>query len=182
MSLTDGGSSDRPAVQLHHIAGCRWRARGRPNDTVEFEAALSAGDLRSAVMAADDGVSGEDMRAALDQWMRDAQRRLVLDDRLVGLTANLLADLTELLQTDMSLPGDANVGGGWQLMFGRLIGLVVLVFLGGALASWLAAQPGMLAFEWFGWQVEMRTSHWLWLFLCLRLLPFYLLTVSCGGC
>ena len=43
-------------------------------------------------------------------------------------------------------------------MFGRLIGLVVLVFLGGALASWLAAQPGMLAFEWFGWQVEMRTS------------------------
>ena len=57
-------------------------------------------------------VSGEDMRAALDQWMRDAQRRLVLDDRLVGLTANLLADLTELLQTDMSLPGDANVGGG----------------------------------------------------------------------
>ena len=51
------------------------------------------------------------MRAALDQWMRDAQRRLVLDDRLVGLTANLLADLTELLQTDMSLSGDANVGG-----------------------------------------------------------------------
>ena len=43
-------------------------------------------------------------------------------------------------------------------MFGRLIGLVILVFLGGALASWLAAQPGMLAFEWFGWQVEMRTS------------------------
>ena len=84
-----------------------------PTTLSEFEAALSAGDLRSAVMAAKMiEVSGEDMRAALDQWMRDAQRRLVLDDRLVGLTANLLADLTELLQTDMSLSGDANVGGG----------------------------------------------------------------------
>ena len=83
-----------------------------PTTLSEFEAALSAGDLRSAVMAAKMiEVSGEDMRAALDQWMRDAQRRLVLDDRLVGLTANLLADLTELLQTDMSLSGDANVGG-----------------------------------------------------------------------
>ncbi len=78
----------------------------------EFEAALGAGDLRSAVMAAKMiEASDEGMRAALDQWMRDAQRRLVLDDRLVGLTANLLADLTELLQTDMSLSGDANVGG-----------------------------------------------------------------------
>ena len=83
-----------------------------PTTLSEFEAALSAGDLRSAIMAAKMiEVSGEDMRAALDQWMRDAQRRLVLDDRLVGLTANLLADLTELLQTDMSLSGDANVGG-----------------------------------------------------------------------
>ena len=79
----------------------------------EFEAALGVGDLRSAVMAAKMiEASDEGMRAALDQWMRDAQRRLVLDDRLVGLTANLLADLTELLQTDMSLSGDASVGGG----------------------------------------------------------------------
>ena len=43
-------------------------------------------------------------------------------------------------------------------MFARLVGLVVLVLLAAALASWLAAQPGMLAFEWLGWQVEMRTS------------------------
>ena len=79
----------------------------------EFEAALSARDLRSAVMAAKMiEAADEDMMSAWDQWMRDAQRRLVLDDRLVGLTANLLADLTELLQTDMSLSGDASGGGG----------------------------------------------------------------------
>ena len=43
-------------------------------------------------------------------------------------------------------------------MFARLVGLVILVLLAAALASWLGAQPGMLAFEWLGWQVEMRTS------------------------
>ena len=43
-------------------------------------------------------------------------------------------------------------------MFPRLVGLVILVLLAAALASWLGAQPGMLAFEWLGWQVEMRTS------------------------
>ena len=43
-------------------------------------------------------------------------------------------------------------------MFARLLGLVVLVLLGGALASWLGAQPGMMQLEWLGWQVEMRTS------------------------
>ncbi len=43
-------------------------------------------------------------------------------------------------------------------MFGRLVGLVILVLLAAALASWLGAQPGMLVFEWLGWQVEMRTS------------------------
>ena len=43
-------------------------------------------------------------------------------------------------------------------MFRRLIWLFGLVLLAAALASWLGAQPGMLAFEWLGWQVEMRTS------------------------
>ena len=43
-------------------------------------------------------------------------------------------------------------------MFARLIGLLVLVLLAAALASWLGAQPGMLSLEWLGWQVEMRTS------------------------
>jgi len=43
-------------------------------------------------------------------------------------------------------------------MFGRLLGLVVLVLFGAALASWLGAQPGMLQLEWLGWQMEIRTS------------------------
>ncbi|MGB2411773.1 MAG: heme biosynthesis HemY N-terminal domain-containing protein, partial [Candidatus Puniceispirillaceae bacterium] len=43
-------------------------------------------------------------------------------------------------------------------MFGRLLGLVILVLAGAALASWLGAQPGMLQLEWLGWQLEMRTS------------------------
>ena len=43
-------------------------------------------------------------------------------------------------------------------MFARLLGLVVLVLAGAALASWLGAQPGMLQLEWLGWQLEMRTS------------------------
>lgn len=43
-------------------------------------------------------------------------------------------------------------------MFARLFGLIVLVLLGGALASWLGAQPGMMQLEWLGWQLEMRTS------------------------
>jgi len=44
------------------------------------------------------------------------------------------------------------------MMFARLIGLLILVLLAAALASWLGAQPGMLSLEWLGWQVEMRTS------------------------
>lgn len=43
-------------------------------------------------------------------------------------------------------------------MFLRLFALVLLVLLGALLASWLGAQPGMLALEWLGWQIEMRTS------------------------
>jgi len=43
-------------------------------------------------------------------------------------------------------------------MFGRLLGLVILVLAGAALASWLGAQPGMLQLEWLGWHLEMRTS------------------------
>lgn len=43
-------------------------------------------------------------------------------------------------------------------MFGRLLGLVILVLLGAALASWLGAQPGTLQLEWLGWQLETRTS------------------------
>ena len=79
----------------------------------EFEAALSARDLRSAVMAAKMiEAADEDMMSAWDQWMRDAQRRLVLDDRLVGLTASLLADLTALLQSNMSPSGDTSIGRG----------------------------------------------------------------------
>jgi len=43
-------------------------------------------------------------------------------------------------------------------MFGRLLGLVILILLGAALAAWLGAQPGMVQLEWLGWQLEMRTS------------------------
>ena len=43
-------------------------------------------------------------------------------------------------------------------MFIRLVWLILLVLVAGALASWLASQPGMLQLEWFGYQLEMRTS------------------------
>ena len=55
-------------------------------------------------------------------------------------------------------------------MFARLVGLVILVLLAAALASWLGAQPGILAFEWLGWQVEMRTSLAVALLVVLALL------------
>ena len=55
-------------------------------------------------------------------------------------------------------------------MFARLLGLVILVLLAALLASWLGAQPGMLAFEWLGWQVEMRTSLAVALLVVLALL------------
>ncbi|MCH2563403.1 MAG: hypothetical protein MK129_01545, partial [SAR116 cluster bacterium] len=55
-------------------------------------------------------------------------------------------------------------------MFARLVGLVILVLLAALLASWLGAQPGMLAFEWLGWQVEMRTSLAVALLVVLALL------------
>ena len=43
-------------------------------------------------------------------------------------------------------------------MFIRLVWLILLVLVAGALASWLASQPGMLQLEWLGYQLEMRTS------------------------
>ena len=55
-------------------------------------------------------------------------------------------------------------------MFARLVGLVILVLLAALLASWLGAQPGMLAFEWLGWQIEMRTSLAVALLVVLALL------------
>ena len=55
-------------------------------------------------------------------------------------------------------------------MFARLVGLVILVLLAALLASWLGAQPGMLAIEWLGWQVEMRTSLAVALLVVLALL------------
>ena len=55
-------------------------------------------------------------------------------------------------------------------MFARLIGLVILMLLAALLASWLGAQPGMLAIEWLGWQVEMRTSLAVALLVVLALL------------
>ena len=55
-------------------------------------------------------------------------------------------------------------------MFARLVALVIFVLLAAALASWLGAQPGMLAFEWLGWQVEMRTSLAVALLVVLALL------------
>ena len=55
-------------------------------------------------------------------------------------------------------------------MFARLVGLVIVVLLAALLASWLGAQPGMLAFEWLGWQVEMRTSLAVALLVVLALL------------
>ena len=58
-------------------------------------------------------------------------------------------------------------------MFARLVGLVILVILAAALASWLGAQPGMLAFEWLGWQVEMRTSLAVALLVVLALLLLF---------
>ncbi|MEC8765752.1 MAG: heme biosynthesis HemY N-terminal domain-containing protein [Pseudomonadota bacterium] len=58
-------------------------------------------------------------------------------------------------------------------MFARLFGLVILVLLAALLASWLGAQPGMLAFEWLGWQVEMRTSLAVALLVVLALLLLF---------
>ena len=55
-------------------------------------------------------------------------------------------------------------------MFARLVGLVILVLFAALLASWLGAQPGRLAFEWLGWQVEMRTSLAVALLVVLALL------------
>ena len=43
-------------------------------------------------------------------------------------------------------------------MFIRLVWLILLVLVAGALASWLASQPGMLQLVWLGYQLEMRTS------------------------
>ena len=58
-------------------------------------------------------------------------------------------------------------------MFARLIGLLILVLLAAALASWLGAQPGMLSLEWLGWQVEMRTSLAVALLVVLALLLLF---------
>jgi len=58
-------------------------------------------------------------------------------------------------------------------MFARLIGLLFLVLLAAALASWLGAQPGMLSLEWLGWQVEMRTSLAVALLVVLALLLLF---------
>ena len=59
------------------------------------------------------------------------------------------------------------------MMFARLIGLLILVLLAAALASWLGAQPGMLSLEWLGWQVEMRTSLAVALLVVLALLLLF---------
>jgi len=59
-------------------------------------------------------------------------------------------------------------------MFTRLVGLLVLVLLAAALASWLGAQPGMLKLEWLGWQMEMRTSLAVAVLVVLALLLLFL--------
>ena len=43
-------------------------------------------------------------------------------------------------------------------MFIRLITLFLLIGLAAGAASWLMAQPGSVAMEWLGWQMEMRSS------------------------
>jgi HemY protein len=43
-------------------------------------------------------------------------------------------------------------------MFLRLVTLFLLIGLAAGAASWLMAQPGSLAMEWLGWQIEMRSS------------------------
>ena len=43
-------------------------------------------------------------------------------------------------------------------MYLRLVFLVLLVLVAGAVASWLAIQPGMLQLEWLGYNLQMRTS------------------------
>ena len=43
-------------------------------------------------------------------------------------------------------------------MYRRLVLLVLLVLVAGAVASWLAIQPGMLQLEWLGYNLQMRTS------------------------
>ena len=43
-------------------------------------------------------------------------------------------------------------------MYRRLGFLVLLVLVAGAVASWLAIQPGMLQLEWLGYNLQMRTS------------------------
>jgi HemY protein len=43
-------------------------------------------------------------------------------------------------------------------MFLRLVTLFLFIGLAAGAASWLMAQPGSLAMEWLGWQIEMRSS------------------------
>lgn len=92
-------------------------AEGKPavgsTQLSDFEAALTAGDLRSAVVAAKmvKAVDGEAM-STLDGWVAEAQRRLVLDDSLVGLAASLSADLANLLTTEAAPVVEINGGGG----------------------------------------------------------------------
>ena len=43
-------------------------------------------------------------------------------------------------------------------MFLRLVTLFLLIGLAAGAASWLMAQPGSVAMEWLGWQMEMRSS------------------------
>jgi HemY protein len=58
-------------------------------------------------------------------------------------------------------------------MFIRLVWLILLVLVAGALASWLASQPGMLQLEWLGYQLEMRTSLAVALVLVLGLIVIF---------
>ena len=43
-------------------------------------------------------------------------------------------------------------------MFLRVIILILFILVGGAAASWLALQPGVIRVQWLGWELETRTS------------------------
>ena len=58
-------------------------------------------------------------------------------------------------------------------MYRRLVFLVLLVLIAGAVASWLAVQPGMLQLDWLGYNLQMRTSLGVALLVILGLLLIF---------
>ena len=89
------------------------RVSARQTPVSDFEAALSASDLPSAMIAAQK-VTGvdENLLSERDSWVAETQRRLVLDEELVTLASGLSADLAILLASETAPSVDGTVSGG----------------------------------------------------------------------